>query len=114
MSFAINSDRPEGCLSPKEFAARAGIDLSTVHRYLKRGHLTKIQLAGKNGRIWIPERELYSQSPACTGAAPDHPDSADSTDARSSLDLLPGKRAVWMNGLHSPNTGGNYAPKKES
>ena len=107
--FASDSASPEGCLSPKEYAARAGIDLSTVHRYLKRGFLTKIQPGGKNGRIWIPERELYETSPAGKATEPDQLDSPDSTDAQPTLDSLPGKRPAWMNRLHSPDTGGNHA-----
>ena len=109
MSFASNLSRPEGCLSPKEFAARANIGLSTVHRYLKRGLLTKIQPAGKNGKVWIPERELFASCEAGLETARDEQRAIASSDNNSAIELLPGKRPAWMDGLHTPDTGGSHA-----
>lgn len=101
MSSASLSGRPEGCLSPKEFAERAGISLSTVHRYLKNGHLPKVQRAGKNGRVWIPEQELYTVS----GPQMDDTSTCEVADllpdSLNSANCLPGRRPGWMSGLHS-------------
>lgn len=111
MSFASQSNRPEGCLSPKEFAKRARIALATVHRYLSRGQLTKIQKAGKNSRIWIPESELFSSSSLPPdGEWRDSQRSPIGTSARGKS--LAGKRPAWMNDLRSPKNGGNHAQKK--
>ncbi|TWU18611.1 hypothetical protein Poly21_07750 [Allorhodopirellula heiligendammensis] len=113
MSFASQSNRPEGCLSPKEFAKRARIGLATVHRYLSRGQLTKIQKAGKNSRIWIPESELFSSSSQTpNGEWRDSQQSPIGTSARGNS--LAGKRPAWMNDLRSPTHGGNHAQKKSS
>ncbi|WP_040770530.1 MerR family transcriptional regulator [Novipirellula maiorica] len=112
MSNASNSDRPEGCLSPKEFARRAGVSKSTVDRYLKQGLLTKVQRR-KGYRVWIPERELYSAV-----ICPQTQESSKLDDCKPSglqeekaADPLPGKVPAWMKGLQNTNTGGSDAKK---
>ncbi|TWU39889.1 Tyrosine recombinase XerC [Novipirellula aureliae] len=98
MSIASNSDRPEGCLSPKEFARRAFVSKSTVDRYLNQGLLTKVQRK-KGYRVWIPERELYSANfgtpfqPLPDSDARD-PDGIPEEEAANPL---PGKIPAWMN-----------------
>ncbi len=114
MSNALNSGRPEGCLSPKEFAQRAGVSKSTVDRYLRQGLLSKVQRR-KGYRVWIPERELYSavlcpQSQHSIAFADCDPVGI---QEEKKVDPLPGKVPAWMNGLHNTNTGGSNA-KKES
>lgn len=113
MLNASNSGRPEGCLSPSEFAQRAGISKSTVDRYLKQGLLTKVQRK-KGYRVWIPERELYSVMPF-----PSDQRSLDSDDCtpdakleRKTAPTMPGKLPAWMNGLNNTNQGGSNAQTK--
>lgn len=112
MFLAGQSNRPQGCLSPKEFARRAGISLATVHRYLSSGQLTKIQRAGKNGRVWIPESELYSPKTPNPDDASSGSDQAEVTAGSDHRKSLSGKRPAWMNDLHSPPIGGNHAEQK--
>ena len=58
---ALSPDqRQRDHLSPQEFAQQSGLSLSTVHRYLKAGHLPKLQLAGPRGRVLIPRSALAS------------------------------------------------------
>lgn len=116
MSNASNSDRPEGCLSPKEFARRAGVSKSTVDRYLKQGLLSKVQRR-KGYRVWIPERELYS---AVICPQSQHlPEASDHESAgvrqEKTVETLPGKVPAWMKGLHNTitKTGGSDAKKEQ-
>jgi excisionase family DNA binding protein len=41
-------------VSPKEFAARSGLSLSTVRRYLADGRLPSVQHGGRRCRVLIP------------------------------------------------------------
>tara|TARA_R110002073_G_scaffold8761_8_gene46914 strand:+ start:6718 stop:7053 length:336 start_codon:yes stop_codon:yes gene_type:complete len=111
MSNASNSDRPEGCLSPKEFARRAGVSKSTVDRYLKKGLLTKVQRR-KGYRVWIPEHELYSTIP-CPEARHSSESGEPQRDAiqEGKANPMPGKVPAWMNGLQHTNKGGSNAQK---
>ena len=110
---ASNSGRPEGCLSPKEFASRSGASLSTIHRYLAQGVLLKIQRRGKNGRIWIPESELFSAqlppSAKAESSSDCSPGLADEPAKETPAKPLRGKRPAWMNCLPNPTKGGNDA-----
>jgi hypothetical protein len=96
MSIDINSKHAEECLSPSEFAQRAGLNISTVHRYIKRGKLAKIQLGGEGCRIWIPASELYR----ITGSPPSQPlatsQSAQEREGNVAPSSIPGRTPAWM------------------
>ena len=50
-------------LSPEQFAQLSGYSLSTVHRYLKRGLLPKVQPGGPGCKVLIPCNALDSLTP---------------------------------------------------
>ena len=50
-------------LSPEQFAQLSGYSLSTVHRYLKRGLLPKVQPGGPGCKVLIPRNALDSLTP---------------------------------------------------
>ena len=110
MQNASNSGRPEGCLSPREFAQRAGLSKSTVDRYLRKGLLAKVQL-GKGYRVWIPESELYStmRCPTSPGSSGSDGRAQESKHEEKAAKPLPGKNPAWMNRLHHTNKGGSDA-----
>lgn len=59
-------------LTRKQFVHESGLSLATVDRYLRDGHLQKVQFAGKRSRVLIPRSELHrGQTP--TSAAPPTP-----------------------------------------
>ncbi len=112
MPIATKPDGPESCLSPKEFARRAGVSKSTVDRYLRQGLLAKVQRK-KGYRVWIPERELYSvmlcpQSHPSSGSDGSDPDDIHEEKAGNPLR---GKTPAWMKDLHNTNQGGCDAEK---
>jgi excisionase family DNA binding protein len=45
-------------LTPKEFAARLGVHVKTVKRWIQDGRIRAEQTAGKRGRWLIPASEL--------------------------------------------------------
>ena len=51
-------------LSPKEFAARTGISLATVRRYLKSGRVVAHQPGGRRHRVLIPADALEQVAPS--------------------------------------------------
>ena len=99
-------------LSPEQFAQHSGYSLTTVHRYLKRGLLPKIQPGGPRSKVLIPRNALDSLSSglgtATAGsdqaAAKVSPPVAAATEALSSR--LSGPRPAWMksnfNNIPSP------------
>ncbi|QDT03116.1 hypothetical protein K227x_14960 [Rubripirellula lacrimiformis] len=99
MSSASRSGAPGEYVLPQQFAAQAGISLSTVHRYLASGRLTKIQRGGKNSRVWIPVQELSSLDESSVGVA-SVVDAIAEMPARKRTSL-PGRTPEWKIGLPS-------------
>ena len=85
-------------LSPKEFAGRSGLSLSTVHRRLAADDIPHLQLGGRRHRLLIPCAALtaaittHQQPEAGTCSSSAHPETHTGIAAPSHLS---GRRPRW-------------------
>lgn len=99
------SNLPERYLSVKEYARLFGVCEKTVHRYLKKGRISKHQPGGPNCHVGIPASELeVTAKPPTVSSAGSPGTAADSAaadppagkSASKAADKRPLKRPAWM------------------